>query len=57
MRSFTESRISHLRIDDQLFGAKAVPIRLREEMDFRLDVDELAGLINDRTKLLILNSP
>src|SRR2546423_9989174 len=38
-------------------GAKAVPIRLREEMDFRLDVDELAGLINDRTKLIILNSP
>jgi len=38
-------------------GAKAVPIRLREEMDFRLDVDELAGLINDRTRLLILNSP
>ncbi len=38
-------------------GAKAVPIRLREEMDFRLDVDELAGLINDRTKLIIMNSP
>jgi aspartate/methionine/tyrosine aminotransferase len=38
-------------------GAKAVPIRLREELDFRLDVDELAGLINERTKLLILNSP
>jgi len=38
-------------------GAKAVPIRLREEMDFRLDVDELADLINDRTKLIILNSP
>ena len=38
-------------------GAKAVPIRLREEMDFRLDVDELARLINDRTKLIILNSP
>ncbi|MEY2506314.1 MAG: hypothetical protein QOH01_643 [Verrucomicrobiota bacterium] len=38
-------------------GAKAVPIRLREEMNFRLDVDELAGLINDRTKLIILNSP
>ena len=38
-------------------GAKAVPIRLREEMDFRLDVDELAGLINDRTRLIILNSP
>jgi len=26
-------------------------------MDFRLDVDELAGLINDRTKLIIINSP
>ena len=38
-------------------GARAVPIRLREEMDFRLDVDELAGLINDRTKLIIINSP
>src|ERR1700726_2261974 len=38
-------------------GAKAVPIRLREEMDFRLDVDELAALITDPTKLIILNSP
>jgi aspartate/methionine/tyrosine aminotransferase len=38
-------------------GAKAVPIRLREELDFRLDVDELASLINDRTKLIIVNSP
>src|SRR5438045_1584233 len=38
-------------------GAKAVPIRLREELDFRLDVDEVGGLINNRTKLIILNSP
>src|SRR6266481_6258321 len=38
-------------------GAKAVPTCLREELDFRLDVDELASLINDRTKLIILNSP
>jgi aspartate/methionine/tyrosine aminotransferase len=38
-------------------GAKPVPIRLREELDFRLDISELAGLINDRTKLIILNSP
>jgi aspartate aminotransferase len=38
-------------------GAKAVPIRLREDLDFRLDIDELVGLINDRTKLIILNSP
>ena len=38
-------------------GAKAVPIRLREELDFRLDVDEFTSLINDRTKLVIVNSP
>src|SRR5437762_9998902 len=38
-------------------GAKAVPIRLREEMDFRLDVNELADAITDRTRLIILNSP
>src|SRR4051795_4366661 len=38
-------------------GAKAVPMRLREELEFRVDVDELAGLINDRTKLIIVNSP
>ena len=38
-------------------SAKAVPIPLREERDFRLDVNELASLINDRTKLIILNSP
>src|SRR5437870_3900741 len=38
-------------------GAKAMPIRLREELDFALDTDELGGLINNRTKLIILNSP
>jgi aspartate aminotransferase len=38
-------------------GAKAVPIHLREELDFRLDVAEVERLINDRTKLVILNSP
>jgi aspartate/methionine/tyrosine aminotransferase len=38
-------------------GGRAVPIQLREERDFSLDVDELAGLINNRTKLIILNSP
>src|SRR5437763_1629969 len=27
------------------------------EPDFRLDIDELAALINDRTKVIILNSP
>jgi aspartate aminotransferase len=38
-------------------GAQAVPIRLREEKDFSFDVNELASLINDRTRLIILNSP
>jgi len=38
-------------------GAKAVPIQLHEETDFGLDVNELAALITDRTKLIILNSP
>jgi len=38
-------------------GAKPVPIRLREELDFRVDVDELSHLITDRTKLIIINSP
>jgi aspartate/methionine/tyrosine aminotransferase len=38
-------------------GGHAVPIRLREERDFSLDVNELASLITDRTKLIILNSP
>jgi aspartate aminotransferase len=38
-------------------GGSAVPIRLREEREFGLDVNELASLIGDRTKLIILNSP
>ncbi len=38
-------------------GARAVPIRLREEKDFGFDVDELASLISNRTRLIILNSP
>ncbi len=38
-------------------GGSAVPIQLREERDFGLDVNELAALINDRTRLIILNSP
>src|SRR5215475_5515802 len=41
----------------QYVGGRAVPIQLREERDFSLDVNELASLINDRTKLIIINSP
>src|SRR5208337_5289671 len=38
-------------------GGKAVPIQLHEERDFAMDVSELAPLITDRTRLIILNSP
>jgi len=38
-------------------GAKPVPIQIREDRDFSLDVNELKGLITDRTKLIIINSP
>ncbi len=36
---------------------KAIPIPLREERNFSVDVTELASLITDRTRLIILNSP
>jgi aspartate/methionine/tyrosine aminotransferase len=36
---------------------KAIPIPLREDRDFSIDVKELASSITDRTKLIILNSP
>ncbi|MGA7293775.1 MAG: pyridoxal phosphate-dependent aminotransferase [Terriglobales bacterium] len=38
-------------------GGRAIPIPLREERDFSVDVKELAALITDRTKLIVLNSP
>jgi len=38
-------------------GARAVPVRLHEELDFRFDIDELKSKVTPRTKLIILNSP
>src|SRR6476646_3228954 len=38
-------------------GAKAVPLPLREEVDFRFRREDLINAISDRTKLLIINSP
>ncbi len=38
-------------------GAKPVPIKLKEENQFRLDVDELASLVTSRTRMIIINSP
>jgi len=38
-------------------GGTPVAAPLREANDFRMDVDEVAGLITDRTKLVVINSP
>jgi aspartate aminotransferase len=38
-------------------GARPVPVPLREANGFRMDPDELASLVTERTKLVILNSP
>src|SRR5436309_633718 len=38
-------------------GGTSVPIPIRMEKHFRLDVHELASLITSRTKPLVLNSP
>lgn len=38
-------------------GGIPVPIPLREENEFRLDIEELKSLITDKTKMLIINSP
>jgi aspartate aminotransferase len=41
----------------RFLGATPVPVRLPEQRDFRLDLDELAAKLTPRTRLLILNSP
>jgi aspartate aminotransferase len=34
-----------------------VPIPLREELEFRFDINEFRKLVNEKTKLIIINSP
>jgi len=41
----------------EFVGGKAVPVVLREENDFEMDIDELRGLITPKTRMLIINSP
>lgn len=41
----------------EYLGGKVVPLQLREENDFNLDVEELEKNITPKTKLIILNSP
>jgi len=38
-------------------GATAVPLPLREDLDFRFQIEDLRPLVNERTALIILNSP
>jgi aspartate/methionine/tyrosine aminotransferase len=38
-------------------GGTPVAAPLREEADFRMDLDEVASLITPRTRLLVINSP
>jgi aspartate/methionine/tyrosine aminotransferase len=38
-------------------GARPVPIQLRMENEFRMDIEELLGKITKKTRLIIINSP
>ena len=41
----------------KFLGAKPVPIKLREENEFRFRLDDLRSLITSKTRMIILNSP
>ena len=38
-------------------GAKAVPMYLSEKKNFSFNADEVLSLINDKTRLIIINNP
>src|SRR5579864_427569 len=41
----------------ELAGGKVIGIPLREENQFRFDIEELASKVTSRTKVLVINSP
>lgn len=41
----------------EFFGAKAVSYDLKEENDYQIDLNEIAGKITDRTKMIVLVTP
>ena len=45
------------RAQVEAHGAVSVPLPLRESKGYLFDLDELKRLVNERTRLLILNSP
>ncbi|MDC0059733.1 aminotransferase class I/II-fold pyridoxal phosphate-dependent enzyme [Pelagibacteraceae bacterium] len=38
-------------------GAKAIPYNLTKKKDFSIDIDSILSLINEKTRLLIINNP
>ena len=38
-------------------GARPVPVPVHEENEFRVDPEEVAAAVTDRTRLIVLNSP
>src|SRR4051795_2805567 len=38
-------------------GGKPVPVPIRMDLDFRIDLDELASLVTPKTRMLVINSP
>ncbi len=38
-------------------GAKAVPIKIRKDRNFKFDIDDFRNAVSEKTKLVILNSP
>ena len=38
-------------------GAKPIPLILKEKNNFEIDIDELSKLINNKTRLIIINNP
>lgn len=41
----------------EYLGGKVMPVSLREENDFNLDIEELKKSITNKTKLIVINSP
>ena len=54
---YPNPRFPDLRVDDQLPGRESSADSAARRARFPARVNELASLINDRTKLIILNSP
>jgi aspartate/methionine/tyrosine aminotransferase len=38
-------------------GGMPVPVPIRQELDFRIDLDELRSLVTPKTRMLVINSP